>query len=698
MNITEFAEQIVFGKTIEQKLASPGRLSIDPNRRQRKPVGRIVAPGRPYGLEMRTGPKGNTPPPHDNTLENETERGKLLHFLANHELLATELMALVLLKFPDAPHAFRQGVLVTLQEEQAHTQMYIDRMRDCGVEFGTYPVSGQFWQIIEPMQSPMDFVSRLSLTFEQANLDFSQHFAKVFKRIGDNETAAVLEQIYLDEIGHVQHGLEWFRQWKDPAQSDWDAYQDSLEFPMSPQRGRAPSIQFNRDGRKRAGLTEDFIDAIEVFRQSRGRATSVRWFDAGAELELTGTVDAKSGSLVDQLNRDLELIMLPLAKADDVLLVNQMPSRELKKHLSDSGFPLPEFVLKKKREPLLERKLHDVSPWAWTPNSCLTAKEFDATVRHRSPNWQENTADLYRKSWSTSRLSQWLTEGQRLDESDDSIAEFCCGPEVVGQPIHSIEELESARSAIRERGFESLVFKPDMSASGRGQKRLPTGGDLNPHDLRWLTSFFGNKNQPACAVVEPELDRVFDFSMLWKFPLGSTEPVFQDWNQQIIGPGRKYIGSVLDKSLFGCSPEIRRFFLSNKCGKVNRVATWLQNRLAPILREQKFTGPFGVDAMIYRDLTGQLKIKPMVELNPRTTMGHVSLAIAKRLAKGASGQFRIFTASQWRANETQFKKIPLERSNDGPWKSGVIQLGEIKPMTKLVPGILIGNALSVALK
>ena len=54
MNITEFAEQIVFGKTLEEKLAAPGRLSLDPNRKQRKSIGPIAAPGRPYGLEMRT--------------------------------------------------------------------------------------------------------------------------------------------------------------------------------------------------------------------------------------------------------------------------------------------------------------------------------------------------------------------------------------------------------------------------------------------------------------------------------------------------------------------------------------------------------------------------------------------------------------------------------------------------------------------
>ena len=274
MNITEFAEQVVFGTTLEEKLQRPGRLTNDSKRDRltKRSLSKII-PGRPYGLQMQQGQGGQ--PPSDNQLENEQSRGQLLHFLANHELLATELMALVLLKFPDAPSAFRRGVLVTLQEEQEHTQMYLDRMAECGVEFGTYPVSGQFWRLIEPMESPMDFVSRLSLTFEQANLDYSLHFASVFDRIGDDRTAKVLHKIYRDEISHVQHGLHWFRQWKDPQHSDWEAYQSLLDFPMSPQRGRGPRATFNRKGRSEAGLTDDFIDAIEIYRQSRGRPPRV---------------------------------------------------------------------------------------------------------------------------------------------------------------------------------------------------------------------------------------------------------------------------------------------------------------------------------------------------------------------------------------------------------------------------------------
>ena len=677
MNITEFAEQIVFGKTLKEKLAAPGRLSLDPNRKQRKPIGRIAAPGRPYGLEMRTSGHVGLTRPRDDNLENEAERGKLLHFLANHELLATELMALVLLKFPDAPHAFRQGVLVTLQEEQAHTQMYIDRMHECGVEFGTYPVSGQFWQVVAPMESPMDFVSRLSLTFEQANLDYSQHFAKVFRRIGDDATASILQQIYEDEIGHVQHGLHWFRQWKDPEQSDWEAYQASLEFPMSPQRGRAPKIDFNRDGRLRAGLTEPFVDAIEVFRKSRGRAVSVRWFDAGAESDVAGSVDQKTKSLTQSLTADLELVMLALTKPDDLLLVQRLPSNRVKKQLMDAGFELPEFVPMEQSAALADRNLHDAAPWAWTPAAVDLARGFEAALKHGPPTWQDRDGMFYRKSWSTKQLGEWLADGDPLD--------CLCGSEVVGEVINSVEQFDVARVDFENRGFEHLVLKPDLSASGRGQRRFATGGGLSDRELGELKVLFELHGQ---VVIEPELDRVMDFSILF-----DGQGDLLDWSQQLVGPGRKYLGSVLDKSLFGCAGDVKRFFLADKAQKVKQVSAWLDQRLRRSGVGSQLSGPFGIDAMVYRDVTGQLKIKPLVELNPRTTMGHVSLSLSKRLASGAMGQFRIFTVKQWRELGPAVCSLPLVCTHEGHWKSGVIPLGDVDKAAKLIPVVLVGDAI-----
>ena len=153
MELREFAEQVLFATTLEEKLRAPGELT---DHHPGAPLVTPAAPSRPQNLIFKphgTGDKSEFPGLH--LLEQDRERGKLLHFFGNHELLATELMALVLLKFPAAPSAFRQGVLRTLRDEQEHTRLYMERMKSCSVTLGDFPVSGYFWRGVAPMPMVM---------------------------------------------------------------------------------------------------------------------------------------------------------------------------------------------------------------------------------------------------------------------------------------------------------------------------------------------------------------------------------------------------------------------------------------------------------------------------------------------------------------------------------------------------------------
>ena len=696
MNITEFAEQIVFGTTLEEKLQRPGRLTNDSNRDSKRLSVKSIAsitPGRPYGLTMSKG-QGGAQPPSDDQLENEKSRGQLLHFLANHELLATELMALVLLKFPDAPSAFRRGVLVTLQEEQAHTQMYLDRMAQCGVEFGSYPVSGQFWRLIEPMQSPMDFVSRLSLTFEQANLDYSLHFATVFNRIGDTQTAKILHQIYTDEISHVQHGLHWFRQWKDPQQSDWDAYQSALDFPMSPQRGRGPRAAFNRTGRCQAGLTEDFIDAIEVYRQSRGRPPIVYWFDPAAESEFGGeeskAINKETTRLTDQLHSDLELIMIAMAKEDDIVLTKRLPSLGWRKQIVDAGWELPQFLALENRDELKQRKLGGYSPWAWTPKSHNIADSISHCVQVPPPKWEPSQAELFGKSFAAQRLKGWMQD----DDMPQWFTDASCQSHIAGDR----DEVYQAIDAVKRLGYDAAIIKNDLSASGRNQFRIECRMPLSARDSDRINALFGDPKtdcQQVVVVVEPELDRVVDLSFLWRLETEDMAPTFLGWTRPLITAGRRYNGTKFGNVFGDCPPSLKRFLLSDRADKIHSVAQWLEPRLIQILKQRNFAGYFGVDALVCRSRkngSDEFEIKPLVELNPRMTMGHVALRLSKHVATGVESEFRILNASQWNAAKNALDNIEIETARDGRWKSGVIKLSEPTKHSKLFPVMLVGKA------
>ena len=280
MEIRELAERILFGTTLEEKLVRVDRLQdTQPGKALTTPD----KPGRPAELALdRWGVTERVPFADVRALEGDEDRGLVLHFFANHELLAAELMALVLLKFPDAPARFRRGVAQTMKDEQEHVRLYLDRMQDAGVTFGQIPVSDFFWRAIAPMPSPMDFVTCLSLTLEQANLDYAPHYQQLFGELGDADTAALLGRIYKDEIGHVKHGLNWFNTWRSPTQSEWASFQAALGFPLSP--SRAKGIGFNREGRRQAGFSAEFIDELDIFAHSHGRCPDLYWFNPLCDL------------------------------------------------------------------------------------------------------------------------------------------------------------------------------------------------------------------------------------------------------------------------------------------------------------------------------------------------------------------------------------------------------------------------------
>ena len=160
MELRDFAEKVLFATTLDEKLQSPVVVTDD---RPGSPLLTPQVPGRPAELRFKPQSSGKADFPGVQRLERERERGRLLHFFANHELLATELMALALLRFPNAPTAFRRGVFQTLKDEQLHTRLYVQRMGQCGIEFGELPVSGYFWRSVTPMENPLDYVDRKSV-------------------------------------------------------------------------------------------------------------------------------------------------------------------------------------------------------------------------------------------------------------------------------------------------------------------------------------------------------------------------------------------------------------------------------------------------------------------------------------------------------------------------------------------------------
>jgi uncharacterized ferritin-like protein (DUF455 family) len=639
MELRDFAERVLFATTLEEKLQSPADVTDDS---PGSPLLTPSAPGRPAELRFKPQGSGKADFPGVHHLEREQERGRLLHFFANHELLATELMALALLRFPDAPAAFRRGLYQTLKDEQWHTRLYVARMKKSGIHFGDLPVSGYFWRSVASMESPLDYVTRLSLTFEQANLDFCRLFAEKFQTIGDSETAKLLDRIYRDEIGHVAYGLKWFRRWKNPGESDWDAFCRQLKFPLSPQRAKGPTL--NVEGRRAAGLDAEFVAELDVYSQSKGRTPTVFVFNPFTEGYIAvgkGFTPVKHQSV---LARDLANIPQFLCRADDIVLVAKRPSVEFLSAIKQAGFPLPEFVELKnggidRNGDLSRRKLSGLRPWAWGPDSVelleplfanLNGSERTATQYARA-RFNARIAELYSKAWSANLLKKVLLRK----------APWLCTEREIGVAVNTLEEALEGVTAIRRNGHHKIVCKQALGLAGHNAIRL-WEPEISASQRQWLSHAVQNK-----LVIEPWLEREFDFSVQLEMGsrhlklCGYTGLINDNKGQFQANWAAPNYNRRLPANVTALLPDV-----PNISGQLQQLYTDIFSLLETELCDAGFIGPIGIDAFVYRTPEGSCRLKPIVEINPRYTMGRLTLELMKQACPGSFGLFRLVSRAQ----------------------------------------------------
>lgn len=261
MELRAFAEKVLFSDDLASKLERVTSPLTD--NEPGMPV-RVVEPVRPANLQF--APRRAAPSmPHPSTLRDTRKRAIAHHILANHELQALEVMASVMLAFPDAPTEFRMGMAEVMADEQRHTRMHADHAAALGITFGELPVNCYIWKKAQEFQSVLDYLAGIPLTFEGRNLDHTLEFEEYFQTAGDPKSAAIMLAIHKDEIHHVSFGLKWLRILKAPGESDWDAYLQHLHWPLRPDKSIGDV--FHTEPRIAAGMTPDFIEQLRIASQ-----------------------------------------------------------------------------------------------------------------------------------------------------------------------------------------------------------------------------------------------------------------------------------------------------------------------------------------------------------------------------------------------------------------------------------------------
>lgn len=189
-------------------------------------------------------------------------RARLLHTFMHHELQAAELMCWALLKFSDAPQAFREGLLRICTDELRHMNGYGQLLVALGAAYGDFPVRDWFWERVPTCTTPLQFVALMSMGLEAANLEHSPMFEAQFRKVGDDAAADFLQVVARDEVEHVRFGVHWFAAFAGPV--EFERWRAELPPPLSPLLMRGKAV--DSLARQQAGMPSSFVEQLKRWR------------------------------------------------------------------------------------------------------------------------------------------------------------------------------------------------------------------------------------------------------------------------------------------------------------------------------------------------------------------------------------------------------------------------------------------------
>lgn len=137
----------------------------------------------------------------------------LLHALAHIELNAVDLALDLIARFgtPELPRAFFDDWVRVADEEGLHFLLLADRLASLGAAYGDLPAHDGLWQAAEVTAGSLPArLAVVPLVLEARGLDVTPAMIERLTAVGDGESAAALQVIYRDEIGHVAIGRRWF--------------------------------------------------------------------------------------------------------------------------------------------------------------------------------------------------------------------------------------------------------------------------------------------------------------------------------------------------------------------------------------------------------------------------------------------------------------------------------------------------------
>lgn len=370
--------------------------------------------------------------------------------------------------------------------------------------------------------------------------------------------------------------------------------------------------------------------------------------------------------MIKTLRQELALLMMWLADHDDYVYVENLfeETNWLSVIRSVIGFKvnIVNADLIKKNN----LKFTELKPWGSAPNIYSSLSSIENRIDKKLA-WEGEMRNYFHRSTGykiTKHLAAFSKEGL-VRESE------------LGDFYNSLEAVKVAIDTIFNAGFKGVILKLPFSSSGRGNLILKRN-ELTLNVRKWIDSGIAKQGS---ILIEPLLQKENDFSLL--FEKKNNDVVFLGGTSFLVGDTGQYFGASLNgfNKLF--SPQ------------ESKLIEWVIDQLKVEFKKwTSFQGQLGVDAMTYINKDGKKKIQPCIEVNPRYTMGHITLEIEKKIAKNKKGKWRIVTKqdiADFLTFKTKMeKKHPLKIIN-GKVEAGFLPLVDVSQVTNYYVYLIIND-------
>ena len=293
-------------------------------------------------------------------------------------------------------------------------------------------------------------------------------------------------------------------------------------------------------------------------------------------------------------------------------------------------------------------------------------------ARPTSQRFNDGIARLYSKAWSAAFLGTVLARSRRVDGILPNPPEhmkvgravpsapraaaaaapatahptpdpWLCTEHEVGVAVDTLAGALEAIAAIRRRGHHRVVAKEALGLAGHNAIRL-WEPEVLPAQQRWLAHALQDGRQ---VVIEPWLERQLDFSV--QLEMGPRSLMLCGYTGLINDPKGQFQANWAAANYDRRIPaNVSALFRepADIADRLQRLYGDILSLLEAELQRAGFVGPVSIDAFVYRTPQGGCRLKPVVEINPRYTMGRLTLELMKQTCPGSCGLFRLVSRAQ----------------------------------------------------